>query len=76
MNRLTSEPMQNYLKRHLLCVYLSAMVYNPNFTLEYLESMQVTAKVFESIFTLSNSFENIYERKIFILGLSNVLNAD
>ena len=52
------------------------MVYNPNFTLEYLESVQVTGKVFESIFSLSNSFENIYERKIFILGLSNVLNAD
>ena len=52
------------------------MVYNPNFTLEYLESMQITAKVVDNIFSLSNSFENIYERKIFILGLSNVLNAD
>lgn len=33
MNRLTTEPMAPYLKRHLLSVFLTAMVYNPNFTL-------------------------------------------
>ena len=33
MDRLTSEPMATHLKRHLLCVYLTAMVYNPTFTI-------------------------------------------
>jgi hypothetical protein len=39
MNRLTTEPMQTHLKRHLLVVFLSAMAYNPNLTVLYLEKM-------------------------------------
>ena len=52
------------------------MSYNPNFTVLYLEKMGVTEQIFNQILQLSGSFTNSYERKLFILGLSNVLHAD
>lgn len=76
MNRLTTMPMQSYLKRHLLLVFVSAMAYNPNSTLAYLERNQLTEKVFSQIVATSSGHINPYERKTFILGLSNVLYAE
>lgn len=46
MNRLTTMPMQSYLKRHLLLVFVSAMAYSPALTLSYLERNQLTEKIF------------------------------
>lgn len=76
MNRLTTMPMHSYLKRHLLLVFVSAMAYNPNSTLAYLDRNQLTEKVFSQIVATSSGHINTYERKTFILGLSNVLYAE
>ena len=35
--RMSATPMHDYLKRHLLSVYLTAMAYNPTITLKFLE---------------------------------------
>jgi hypothetical protein len=70
MKRMQSAPMQDHLKRHLLGVFLTAMAYNPTYTIAYLEKNNITEQLFTQIFTLSSSFTNIYERKIFIIGLS------
>ena len=37
IRRLSSQPMQDYLKRHLLSVFLTALAYNPSLTLQFLE---------------------------------------
>ena len=68
--------MADHLKRHLLCVFLSALTYNPSMTLAYLESNQLTEEFFSQLFSLAPSFVNLYERKVFIIGLSNALNAE
>lgn len=72
---MQSTPMADHLKRHLLCVFLAAMAYNPTATVTYLENNKSTDDLFNQLFALSTSFTNTYERKIFIIGLSNVLNA-
>lgn len=76
MNRMTTMPMHSYLKRHLLLVFVSAMAYSPNSVLSYLERNQLTEKIFSQIVSTSSGHITAYERKIFILGLSNVLYAD
>jgi len=73
--RMTMSPMADHLKRHILCVFLTAFAYNPTYTINYCESKNLTTDLFDQIFTLAPSFTNIYERKIFIIGLSNALNA-
>jgi hypothetical protein len=74
--RMNSQPMEEHLKRHLLCVFLSAMIYNPNYTLNYCDKNGIIIVLFDEIFSLSNGFTNLYERKVFILGLSSALNAN
>jgi hypothetical protein len=73
--RMNSQPMEDHLKRHLVCVFLSAMMYNPNYTLAYCDKNGITIILFDEIFSLANGFTNLYEKKVFILGLSSALNA-
>jgi len=73
--RLTSLPMDKSLKRHLLCVYLCSMAYNPEFTLDYFNKLDNLQQFFSQVFDLAKSFHNIYERKIFVFGLSSVLQV-
>lgn len=67
--------MADHLKRHLLGVFLSAMIYNSTATINFLESRGLTQLVLSEIFNLASSFKNTYERKIFIIGLSSMLTA-
>jgi hypothetical protein len=57
-------------------VFLTAMAYNAPYTLQYLEKNNFLKELLIQIFELSSTFKNTYERKIFIVGLSNVLNAE
>ena len=45
--RLSSQPMQTHLKRHLLGVFLTALAYNPSLTLAYFEHVGITADFFK-----------------------------
>jgi hypothetical protein len=56
VDRLTTLPMQNHLKRHLLCVFLCAMTYNPLYVIEYFEKLGQLNQLFSQIFELSTSF--------------------
>jgi len=67
--------MDKHLERHLSCVVLTAMAYNPTYTITYLDKVNMTQEFFKSLFGLSDTFLNIYERKIYIIGLSNTFNA-
>lgn len=75
LDRMKAMPMQDHLKRQLLLVFLSAMIYNPNATLNYMEQRALTQTVLTEIFNLSTTFKNSYERKLFSVGLSQMLTA-
>lgn len=51
------------------------MIYNPTATINFLEARTLTQSVLTEVFTLASSFKNTYERKIFIIGLSQMLTA-
>ena len=67
--------MANHLKRHLFGVFLSAAAYNPQLTLNFMEAAGVTNDFFTNLFGLSNTYKNVYERKLFTTGLSSLVNA-
>lgn len=70
------EPMQNHLKRHLLNVFLSAFTYNANKTFEYMQGTPgMTEEFLKVLFSLTNTYKNAYERKLFVAGLSAMLQA-
>lgn len=69
------EPMQDHLKRHLLGVFLSACTYNANKTLEYLTNKGLVEEFLKTLFTLTKTYKNAYERKLFVAGLSALLLA-
>ena len=73
VERSRSQPMQDYLKRHLVCVFLCAMSYNSQATFAYLEKNNLTQPMLDQIFNLSSNFTNSYERKLFAIGLSCML---
>ena len=73
--RLSTNPIDKSLRRHLLCVYLCSLAYNAQFTLDYFDKLGQLPQFFTQVFDLAASFHNIYERKIFVFGLSSVLNV-
>jgi hypothetical protein len=69
------QPMTDILKRQLLMVFLSGFIYNTDLTLQYLQANNLTVQYLTDLFTLSHQFTNFYERKLFIFGLSSLLDA-
>jgi hypothetical protein len=45
--RMSTAPMHDYLKRHLLSVYLTVMAYNPTTKLAFLEQKGILSAFFE-----------------------------
>jgi hypothetical protein len=77
LTRMNTIPMQDSLKRHLLLVLLTALAYNPNATLTYLNQRNLVDEFFNQVLLdkTCEGFTNAYERKTFIIGLSSALNA-
>jgi hypothetical protein len=69
--------MQDHLKRHLLSVLLTALAYNPNATLTFLNHRNLVDEFFKQLLQdkMCEGFTNSYEQKTFIIGLSSALNA-
>jgi hypothetical protein len=69
--------MQDHLKRHLLSVLLTALAYNANATLTFLNQRSLVDEFFSQLLQdkMCEGFTNAYERKTFIIGLSSALNA-
>ncbi len=77
LTRMNTIPMQDSLKRHLLLVLLTALAYNPNATLTYLNQRNLVDEFFNQVLLdkTCKGFTNAYEQKTFIIGLSSALNA-
>jgi len=54
---------------------MSAMYYNPQMALDYLEANGLTSSVVLEMIKLKKEFKHDYERKFFIVGLSEMLKC-
>jgi hypothetical protein len=59
--------------KHLIGIFMSAMYYNAQMTVDYLETNGMTASIVNEMIKLRKSFKHEYERKFFIVGLSEML---
>ena len=77
LKRMSGQPMQDILKRQLLSVLLTAMAYSAARTLSFLDQRSLLGEFFNQLLQdkMCGSFQNNYERKVFILGLTSAINA-
>lgn len=75
-HRSTQKPLSNLLKKHILGVYLSALIYNKSATLIYFEQNGMTAQLVQELVDKQKKMKHNYERRMFIVGLSELLQND
>ena len=73
--RMEDDKIPIHLKKHILGIFMSAMHYNSAFTLQYLESKQMTAALLQELFKSKEHFKHEYEKRLFIIGLSRMLQC-
>lgn len=61
------------LKKHLVGVFLSATIYSVDATIAFLNNNQALSGVLQELFNLQTHFKHEYERRLFGLGLSNLV---
>jgi hypothetical protein len=69
-------PMSALLKKHILGVYLSALIYNKSATLLYFEHNGITAQLLSELVSTQKKMKHNYERRLFIVGLSELLQNE
>ena len=69
-------PMSALLKKHILGVYLSALIYNKSATLLYFEHNDITAQLLAELVSTQKKMKHNYERRLFIVGLSELLQNE
>ena len=70
-----NDHMPIHLKKHILGIFMSAMNYNSQMTLTYLENKQLTSGLIMELVNIKKSFTHEYEKKLFIIGLSRMLQC-
>lgn len=76
LNGQTQLTVKPVLKKHLLQVFLSAIMYNPSAAIRYLDEKELTKDVIVGLIDIRREFRTQYERKMFILGLTRLLNVE
>lgn len=64
-----------HVMKHLIGIFMSAMYYNSQLTVSYLESQGLTTQIVQEMINLRKAFKHEYERKFFIVGLSEMLRC-
>lgn len=64
------------LKKHLLAIFLSAVVYNRAAAFKYLEETQMLIPLLQELINLKGKFKHSYERKLYIIGISELLQNE
>lgn len=72
-DRMMLQPLNRILKKHILLVYLSAVIYNRNAAMNYFEQNGMTANLVQELINAKGQIRHSYERKFFIIGLSEML---
>lgn len=68
-------PAKANLKKHLLQVFLSALVYNPGVTIKYMAMKEVTQQVIVELINAKKKFKSPYEHKLFVVGITQILTV-
>lgn len=68
-------PLNNMLKKHLLAVYLSALIQDREAALQFFESQRMTVDLVKELINLQQQFKHTYEIRLFIIGLSELLQC-
>ena len=63
------------IKKHIIGIFMSAINYNAEFALSYLESKQMTGSLIQGLIEVKDSFKHEYEKKLVIIGLSSMLQC-
>jgi hypothetical protein len=64
-----------HVMKHLIGIFMSSMYYNAQLTVNYLEMHGLTVSIVQEMIKLKKNFKHLYERKFFIIGLSEMLRA-
>jgi len=73
INRLQKQPLTNYLVNELYNTILCAVSNNPQATLQKIEAVGLTEKLFSYLFEISKDYKNTYDIKVLVIGLSSLL---
>lgn len=63
------------LKKHLLQIFLSALYYDGELAIHFMESHQITASVLMELFQMKKQFRTKFESKSFITGMCQVMTT-
>jgi len=74
--RMSMTPMSDLLKKHILGIFLSAVLYNRQKAYMYLEQQQMIVPLLTELMGLKAKFKHTYERKMFIIGISDFLQNE
>ena len=74
-DRMTSKPQNSMLKKHLLGVYLSAVLQDREAALSYFESQGMTGDLVKELINHKAQMRHPYEQRLFIIGLSELLQS-
>lgn len=74
--RMVRQPLNTLLKKHMLGVYLSAVLYNRSAAMLYFEREGMTCNLVQEMINLKGQFRHSYERKFFIIGISEMLQNE
>ncbi len=75
-DRVQVQPLNSMLKKHLLGIYLSAILYNRSAAMNYFEQQNMTSHLVQELLKLKSQMKHSYERKMFIVGISEMLQND
>jgi hypothetical protein len=75
-DRMQVQPLNAMLKKHLLGIYLSAVLYNRAAAMNYFEQQGMTCHLVQELLNLKSQMKHSYERKMFIVGLSDMLQNE
>lgn len=74
--RMQRQPLNSLLKKHMIGIYLSAVLYNRQAAMAYFEQQQMTCSLVQEMINLTKHFRHAYERKMFIVGISEMLQNE
>lgn len=73
VQRMREQHMPIILKKHILGVFMSAFGYNSVLTIQFMEQNGITTQLLQEITKIAPQLNHQYEKKFFIIGLSNLL---
>ena len=68
--------MSGMLKKHVLGIFLSTVIYNRQMAMQYFEHHNLTLPLLEELIKLYPKFRHQYERQLFVIAISELLQNE